>query len=83
MRALLNEIAHMPSTPALSFSHELVSATPIEVPMVSANRPSLMLAVGAITSEALLGKQGMCIIIHDAERYVLRRTRNNKLILTK
>jgi hemin uptake protein HemP len=36
-----------------------------------------------IASDALLGKQGMCVIMHNAERYLLRRTRNGKLILTK
>jgi hemin uptake protein HemP len=40
-------------------------------------------AEDAITSNALLGQKGMCIIVHNAEQYFLRRTRNNKLILTK
>ena len=37
----------------------------------------------AITSSLLLGQKGVCIIVHNAEQYILRRTRNNKLILTK
>lgn len=37
----------------------------------------------AIASTSLLGDDGLCIIEHNAERYVLRRTRNNRLILTK
>jgi hemin uptake protein HemP len=36
-----------------------------------------------VTSNTLLGERGICVIVHNAERYVLRRTRNNKLILTK
>lgn len=36
-----------------------------------------------IASNALLGQKGVCIIVHNAEQYILRRTRNNKLILTK
>lgn len=37
----------------------------------------------AIASNALLGQKGSCIIVHNREQYILRRTRNNKLILTK
>jgi hemin uptake protein HemP len=37
----------------------------------------------AVASTSLLGDDGLCIIEHNAERYVLRRTRNNRLILTK
>ncbi len=40
-------------------------------------------AEDVITSNALLGQKGICIIVHNAEQYTLRRTRNNKLILTK
>jgi hemin uptake protein HemP len=36
-----------------------------------------------VTSEALLGKQRQISIIHNGERYTLRITANNKLILTK
>jgi hemin uptake protein HemP len=36
-----------------------------------------------IASVSLLGQKGVCIIVHNAEQYILRRTRNNKLILTK
>ena len=36
-----------------------------------------------IASNALLNQKGVCIIVHNAEQYILRRTRNNKLILTK
>ncbi len=37
----------------------------------------------SVTSMTLLGERGICVIVHNAERYILRRTRNNKLILTK
>jgi hemin uptake protein HemP len=40
-------------------------------------------AEDAIASNSLLGQKGVCIIVHNAEQYILRRTRNNKLILTK
>jgi hemin uptake protein HemP len=40
-------------------------------------------AEDVIASNALLGQKGVCIIVHNAEQYILRRTRNNKLILTK
>lgn len=40
-------------------------------------------AQDTIASNALLGQKGVCIIVHNAEQYILRRTRNNKLILTK
>ena len=36
-----------------------------------------------VTSEALLGTQRQISIIHNGERYTLRITANNKLILTK
>jgi hemin uptake protein HemP len=45
--------------------------------------PFAEVAKQAITSRALLGKGGVCVIVHNDERYVLRRTRNDKLILTK
>jgi hemin uptake protein HemP len=37
----------------------------------------------AVTSEALLGKRRQLSIIHNGQRYTLRITANNKLILTK
>lgn len=36
-----------------------------------------------VTSEGLLGQQRQLSIIHNGERYTLRVTANNKLILTK
>ncbi|WP_083235794.1 hemin uptake protein HemP [Halomonas caseinilytica] len=36
----------------------------------------------AIDSQALLGRDGRLIIHHEGRRYVLRRTRLGKLILT-
>ncbi|MGQ7248527.1 hemin uptake protein HemP [Halomonas sp. V046] len=35
-----------------------------------------------VSSDALLGEQGRLIIEHRGQRYHLRRTRNDKLILT-
>ena len=36
-----------------------------------------------VTSEALLGERRQLSIIHNGQRYTLRITANNKLILTK
>ncbi len=36
-----------------------------------------------VSSEQLLGKQRQMLIEHNGERYCLRITANNKLILTK
>lgn len=36
-----------------------------------------------VTSDTLLGKPGRLLILHNGERYTLRITANNKLILTK
>jgi len=36
-----------------------------------------------VTSDALLGSPGRLLILHNGERYTLRITANNKLILTK
>jgi hemin uptake protein HemP len=60
-------------------------------PMPHANTDSSSAALSAVSfatqsavaSTSLLGDDGLCIIEHNAERYVLRRTRNNRLILTK
>lgn len=35
------------------------------------------------TSDELLGSDGILTILHAGERYVLRRTRNGRLIMTK
>lgn len=37
----------------------------------------------SVNSEALLGSRGEIKILHNGEQYSLRRTRQNKLILTK
>ncbi|MDT8893886.1 hemin uptake protein HemP [Halomonas sp. I1] len=39
-------------------------------------------AVRSIDSDSLLGREGRLIIHHEGRRYVLRRTRLGKLILT-
>jgi hemin uptake protein HemP len=36
-----------------------------------------------IESKTLLGSSGQLIILHNGERYLLRRTKQGKLILTK
>ena len=56
------------------------SIKPSAVPVVSTDDSN---AEEVIASNALLGQKGVCIIVHNAEQYILRRTRNNKLILTK
>ncbi|WP_404376065.1 hemin uptake protein HemP [Vreelandella aquamarina] len=35
-----------------------------------------------VTSQALLGQEGQLVIHHDQRRYILRRTKSGKLILT-
>ncbi len=35
-----------------------------------------------VTSQALLDQDGQLIILHEQRRYVLRRTKSGKLILT-
>ena len=41
------------------------------------------LALGEISSAQLMGESKELSIIHNSERYTLRITANNKLILTK
>lgn len=41
------------------------------------------LALGEISSAELIGRSKELAIIHNSERYTLRITANNKLILTK
>ena len=41
------------------------------------------LALGEISSADLIGESRELVIIHNEERYVMRITSNNKLILTK
>ncbi|MFT4886507.1 MAG: hemin uptake protein HemP [Pseudohongiellaceae bacterium] len=41
------------------------------------------LALGEISSAELTGQSKELVIIHNNERYLLRITSNNKLILTK
>lgn len=62
------------------------SVTP--APQIANNTPGAAFIAASINqsciaSTSLLGEDGLCVIEHNAERYVLRRTRNNRLILTK
>ena len=70
-------IMQLPSVSAVA--HSLQNSTDAATISVvsNANREDV------IASNALLGQKGVCIIVHNAEQYILRRTRNNKLILTK
>lgn len=48
------------------------------------NRPSLVSDQNVVlSSDALFTHHEVVFIMHHGERYSLRRTRNNKLILTK
>jgi hemin uptake protein HemP len=53
------------------------------VTLLTAVAPAVATPQLVFASSALLGKQGICVIEHNAERYMLRRTRGDKLILTK
>lgn len=58
---------------------ETASSADEELPRPPSPRPSLR----EIAIEDLLGVDGQIVIRHGAERYLLRLTRQNRLLLTK
>ncbi len=47
------------------------------------SNPQVSEAVRTVPASQLLGERGLVHIEHQGERYTLRITRNNRLILTK
>lgn len=60
---------------------ETLSALPIQLPKTAAKTPSI--APPKISSDSLLSSGSILLIEHNGIDYVLRKTRNGKLILTK
>ncbi len=60
---------------------ETLSTLPIQLPKTAAKAPST--ALPKISSDRLFSGGNILLIEHNGIDYVLRKTRNGKLILTK
>ncbi len=59
------------------------NATPAEEHAMQTRTSGREGAVEIVRAETLLGTRGLLHIEHEGERYTLRLTKNNRLILTK
>ena len=53
------------------------------IPTKPPPQPPTFAANGVVRAQDLMGTSPMLVIEHESERYLLRRTKNGKLILTK
>ena len=53
------------------------------IPAKTSPQPTTFAANGVVRAQDLMGTSPVLVIEHEGERYLLRRTKNGKLILTK
>ena len=53
------------------------------IPTKTSPLPTTVATNGVVRAQDLMGTSPMLVIEHESERYLLRRTKNGKLILTK
>lgn len=61
----------------------MLNPTPLPRPAQPPGEPPRVSSPGAVRAVDLLGERRVLLIEHAGERYQLRLTRNDKLILTK
>ena len=53
------------------------------IPTKTSPLPTTFATNGVVRAQDLMGTSQVLVIEHESERYLLRRTKNGKLILTK